>query len=161
MQEIAEQAGVGVGTLYRHFGSKDEMAGAILAHHVDAMAFRVGEIAARGGSPFERLSRALRRSAGDLAANPLARFCLTGAGAAARLHAVAARRRFERSFVALIEGARRDGSLRPGFGPDDVGTLMAAVCTVTDERRPECAQRLLDIAIDGLRAPCDDALAIS
>ena len=48
-EEITDRAGVGVGTLYRHFPQRSDLVLAVLKHEIDACATRAG--AERGQSP--------------------------------------------------------------------------------------------------------------
>ncbi len=57
MDAIAKRAGVGPGTLYRHFPNKDALLAALLVHHHDELEHRRAEIAASGEDAGGRLDR--------------------------------------------------------------------------------------------------------
>ena len=54
MEEIAARAGVGMGTLYRRFPTKDALAEAVFEAHLDRVA-AAADRGARGGDPWEGL----------------------------------------------------------------------------------------------------------
>ena len=67
VREIAEKAGVGVGTVYRHFPQRSDLIAAVLRHEVDACADAAPVLAA-GHEPGEALARWMQRYAGFIAA---------------------------------------------------------------------------------------------
>ena len=152
MHDVAAAAGVGVGTLYRHFPNKEVMAGALLAQRFDVTGVAIRELATDTAPPFDRLSQALWTSAEHIAAHPVARLAMTRGGSPAAQYAEPARQHFREEFVPLVAAAHRDGSLREDFAADDVWVLMAAVCATVDDTDPQRWRHILEIAIDGLRA---------
>ena len=152
MHEVAASAGVGIGTVYRHFPSKQILLGALIARRFDLAAAHVADAVDGPGPALARLGRALRTGASVVAADPLTRLGTNGAGPTAWEYAEVSRLAFDESFRPLVAEAHSDGSLRPDFGVDDVGSVMRAVCAVADEAHPERWQRLLEIVVDGLRA---------
>ena len=151
VHDIAAAAGVGVGTLYRHFPNKEVLAGALLAQRFDVTALAIRELVTETGLPFDRLSQALWTSAEHIAAHPVAHLAMTRGGPPTAQHAAPARQRFREGFVPLIDAAHRDGSLREDFASDDVWSLMAAVCATVDDSDPTRWRHILEIAVDGLR----------
>lgn len=151
MHDVAKGADVGVGTLYRHFPSKELLAGALLAQRFDVTGEAVRELSGRGDAPFTRLSRALWLCGERIAAHPVTQLVVTRAGPSARQHAEPSRLKLEEGFVPLVEDAHRDGSLRRDFAAEDVGVLMSAICATVDDAHPDRWQHMLEIAIDGLR----------
>ena len=62
MRDVAEQAEVALGTVYRYFSSKDHLLAASLVHWIDQLADLLGETPVEGSSPAERVSHLLERS---------------------------------------------------------------------------------------------------
>lgn len=151
MHDVAKAAGVGIGTVYRHFPSKEVMAGALLARRFDVTGVAVRALSDESDPPFARFSRGLWICGRHIAAHPVTQLVVTRAGPSARVHAEASRLQLEEAFAPLIREAHRDGSLRRDFVVDDVGVLMSAVCATVDDAHPDRWQHILDIAIDGLR----------
>lgn len=150
LDEIARRAGVGIGTLYRHFPTRDSLLEALIADDVERLAELADELlAADTADDVERWLAALVRHGityRGLADSLVVAAADTSLGASCdRLHAAGA---------AVVRHAQRRGDLRADIDPVDAVDLGAAIAWITerdadDERR----LRLLRIAVDGLRAP--------
>ncbi|MEO3750101.1 helix-turn-helix domain-containing protein [Streptomyces sp. B6B3] len=156
LEEIAACAGVGIGTLYRHFPTRQALLEALLRERFDALA-ATGRDLLGGRRPPEAALRVwvlalvemsttyrgltavlvdtLRDDASDLHASCVA---MRDAGAA------------------LLTAAQRAGAVRSDLAALDVLTLVSAVAWA-HERTPDGARerldRLLDIVFTGLAAP--------
>ena len=155
MPELAERAGVGVGTLYRAFGDKEQLLGAVVAERMRWFAARLEdaadapdawaafEAAIWKGAALQVKDRALHRAA----AEALAVDELKTAKAAVRA-----------ALAKLIERAQAQGTMRPDVRPDDIPMLLDGV-GLTREAGPDARwERHLAIVIDGLRAQGAPAL---
>ena len=154
LEEIARQAQVGIGTLYRRFGDRDALVRAVL---VDALELSraSAEAAIEGeGDGLDGLARYLRDmlDARVSAVIPLAldrmRDPAFDEPREASAHAV------ER----LVEAAHDDGSLARAVSFGDVGTLLVRLSRplpgpVDAELDNRLAHRHLDLVLAGLRAP--------
>jgi AcrR family transcriptional regulator len=150
VEEITQQAGVGMGTLYRHFATKDELIDAVLE---DAFA----EILALA----ERAAGADDASAGLMAffegalelrfQNRGVRELITSGNRGA--HHAEMRKRIRPVIRQLIERAQTQGTLRPDFKLDDVSFVFQAVGRVieSDDAGRDAWRRYLDFLFDGLR----------
>jgi AcrR family transcriptional regulator len=154
IEDIARSAGVGVGTVYRHFPTKDALVGALAAAHFDRLAGIVESVAAEVADPWEALSTALWRCAettfGDIA---LCEIVAGRPGAVAI--AAAGQQRLRDATARLIDGARAQGTIRDDATVQDVGTIMCGFGHVAAAQRAGGqmdARRYLTIALDGLRA---------
>jgi AcrR family transcriptional regulator len=149
IDDVARSAGVGVGTVYRHFPTKDALIEALVAEK-----FRVTTENIRAAleieDPWEGFCTALRGNAEVMAADAGLRDALIRLGPAARssdedraeLHAVASR---------LVARAQDAGALRADVTAEDIGALMAGLCT--SMAHPELDwRRHLELLLDGLRA---------
>lgn len=151
LEDVARRAGVGIGTLYRHFPSRDDLIEAVIHDEVD-------EIVASGAAlvgaddPVDALRTWLRAIVAHAA-----RF----RGLAASLAAAAdgtgcladACNRKAATAAALLERARQAGALRADAAVDDVLDLVSALAWVAEQGRRDDVDRLLDIVLDGLRPP--------
>lgn len=155
MPELAERAGVGVGTLYRAFGDKDQLLGAVRAERLRWFARQLEqaaeapdawaafEAAIWKGAALQVKDRALHRAA----AEALAVDEVKAAKAAVRA-----------ALAKLIERAQAQGTMRPDVRPDDIPMLLDGV-GLTREAGPDARwERHLAIVIDGLRAQGAPAL---
>ena len=149
MEEIAALAGVGVGTLYRNFPTKE----ALLAELI-AQSFREITAAAREAladpdtwEAFERVMRLfVRMGATDRA---FARAVPIG-HAEGRLGE--ARDELHRRLRALVERAQAAGTLRPEVTEEDLLMLFMGIIHAPPHRRsPERQERCVAIILDGLR----------
>jgi AcrR family transcriptional regulator len=150
---IAEKAGVGVGTLYRHFPTKEKLFEAILTDRLDAI---TGDARARlhsddpGAAFFGFLKYLVEESAlkRDLIQ------ALLGAGVQIELAVAPSKRNLEAAVGELLEVAQRSGAVRADVTCEVVLSLVGATCIAAD--RPNMASlpaELLTIICDGLRPP--------
>ena len=70
MRDVAAHAGVALGTLYRHFSSKDELLVAALAQQISTLRYRVEQRPTAGDTPAERVADVLRRACRALERRP-------------------------------------------------------------------------------------------
>jgi AcrR family transcriptional regulator len=154
IDDVARMAGVGVGTVYRHFPTKEALAEAIAADHFDRLAARARE-ALENPDPWEGFSAFLRRSgqqqAGDRALSEVM-------AAEPELMCDAANRRpdLHEALAELVHRAQDAGKLRPDLVPADVPMLICGVgrATLAGSKGPTMSpRRYLEIVLDGLRAP--------
>ena len=149
LNSIAKRAGVGPGTLYRHFPSREALVLEVFRAEVQKLVNWAPELLATEPPLralrlwFERLATyiTIKRGLGD---------ALTAAAHDAVTHethgpATGAIR-------TLLAAGEDDGSIRPGMNPDDVLLLMGCIWRVPPGPvGHEQAQRLLDLALDALR----------
>lgn len=150
VRDIAERAGVGVGTVYRHFPTRADLVAGVFAHEIDACADAAERIAA-AHPPFA----ALRQWMGEFVA-----LASTKRGLAQALHSgdpafdvVPAKRqqRLFPAFRALFQAARGAGEIRSDIDPDDVLDAAATLCRSASADRPDRALGLVMLLVDGLR----------
>ncbi len=147
LEEVAEKAGLGIGTLYRHFPTRQALLEAVYVDEVEAMARAATDLAEL--PPWEALSQWLHQYVGfaatkralnealmetDPNSNVLltCRTAITGAG------------------TPLVERAQRAGVVRSDTDFMDIVRMVAGIAMVPTED-PAQKQRLLELALDGLR----------
>jgi AcrR family transcriptional regulator len=149
LDDIARQAGVGPGTLYRHFPNRSALLDAVYREHVGVICAKAYELA-KSEPPFEALAVWLR----DMAVNMSAHQGLKAAIAEEGLDLSACREMYYAAGDTLLDRAREIGAIRPGVDVADVFKLIHG-CTQGTENSPDpTAQidRILPIILDGLRA---------
>ena len=154
MEELARRAGVGVGTLYRHFPNKEALLDALLADQL-ALIVANTRAALTEENAWEAWRQLVRRGAEMQAEDVsfcegvMARKADSGSEAVARL-----RDELEAATTKLLDRAKAEGRMRPDFAPDDVGTLFAALAgAIRASGDDEAAwRRQVEFALDGLRA---------
>lgn len=150
VREIATKAGVGVGTLYRHFPQRADLVAAVFRHEVDACADAAPVLAA-GHEPDEALGRWLQRYAG---------FIATKRGLAAALHSgdptfdtlpAYFEQRFLPAMGSLLDAAAAAGAIRRDVDAHDLLQAVAGLAITEDPERPGQAGRMVGVLVDGLR----------
>jgi AcrR family transcriptional regulator len=149
---IAEKAGVGVGTLYRHFPNKEKLCEAILIERLrglteDARAQAHAEDPAAAFFGFLEHFVELGESKRDLIA------AVMGAGLDFEEAAATVKEDLRDAVGVLLRRAQEVGAARADVTPAAVVSLVGATCHVAAEHADETpALNLLAIVCDGLRA---------
>lgn len=153
MPDVASVANVGVGTVYRHFPTKDQLIAAIATAHFDRIAERAREDlesadAWDGLCDFIRFSVQIQADDRGLCEVMGSRpDVIEDAAQAAGLVELA---------EALVTRAQRSGQLRSDIDWQDIPMIVCGLGHVTQGNPPPSAgrwPRLVEIIIDGLRAP--------
>jgi AcrR family transcriptional regulator len=152
MDDVARQAGVGVGTVYRHFPSKEVLMGELVKQKFEAITERTRE-ALEQDDAWEAFCELLRRSAEIMAEDAALQDTLRRTGAAYE-YAEAERLKLEEVADELIARAQRQGEMREDFRASELGMLMGGVCASMSAPAgaPDDWRRHLEILLDGLRA---------
>lgn len=164
--DVARHAGVGVGTVYRRFGSKDQLIEHLFASRMqDVVA--LAEAAAKVSDPWEGLVQFLEdstlmmaedRGLRDLVINNRAVPAkLSEPGPPDGLAGVVDQMRDEIHTwtILLVDRAKEAGALRADFEATDIPVVSLSIQAVADFAGPEAPdvwKRVLGFAIDGLRA---------
>lgn len=150
MREIAEQAGVGVGTIYRHFPQRADLIAAVFRHEVDACA-DAGPLLAAEYKPGEAVDRWMQRYVDFIVAKRgLAAALYSGAAAFETLPAYFDKR-LEPALQTLLNAAVASGDLRADVQPSDLLRAVASLCMPSSDGDPAHARRLVKLLVDGLR----------
>ena len=148
-KEIAALAGVGVGTLYRHFPRRSDLVVAVLRREIDACA-DAGPALSAAHEPAEALTRWLRRYTA---------FVATKRGLATALHsgdpAFDALPGYFWSLLGpvldeLLDAAVAAGDIRADVTAKDLLTAIALLCHPAPDTDPEYSDRMVGLLIDGL-----------
>ncbi|MCX5041379.1 TetR/AcrR family transcriptional regulator [Streptomyces coelicoflavus] len=153
LEGIARGAGVGIGTLYRHFPTREALVEAVYAAELDDVTDGASALLDR--LPPERALRAwMERYAEFVATKRSMLNTLHSAWASGRLATPATRERITAAIGVILTEGVRAGSLRADVAPDDVTAMLLGVflSTAADDE-PERTHRLLDLVVDALRAP--------
>ncbi len=152
LEAVAKRAGVGIGTLYRHFPTREALFEAVYRHEVDQLAELADELG-REVAPVEALRRWLRANVRLVATKK-------GMFAALALAANPPSELFAYSFdrltkavESLLDRAIKAGEIRADVTPDELlQALVGMSYSMYD--KPDWQKkvlRLLDIFVDGLR----------
>jgi len=150
VREIAEKAGVGVGTLYRHFPQRADLVAAVFRREVDACAEAAPVLAEKLG-PGEALAQWMQRYAA---------FIATKRGLASALHSgdpafdplpAYFLQRLEPALRSLLDAAATAGEVRNDVAAEDLLFAVARLCMSSRDDGSEHAQQMAALLVDGLR----------
>jgi AcrR family transcriptional regulator len=150
VREIAERAGVGLGTVYRHFPQRSDLIVAVFQSRVDACADAASVLAIKY-EPGEALAHWMER---------FVDFIATKRGLAAALHsgdpAYSAlpgyfNKRLLPALKTLLDTAVAAGVVRPGIEAEDLLRAVATLCHGPHGDEPVYARRMVALLVDGLR----------
>ena len=153
-KEIADLAGVGVGTLYRHFPQRSDLVKAVLQHEIDACADAAPALAATH-EPGAALANWLHR---------YTEFLATKRGLATALHSGDPAfdalpgyfyQRLEPALGSLLDAAAATGEIRADISARDLLHAVALLCTPVSDEGIAYSQRMVTLLIDGLRCPAE------
>ncbi|HUZ98056.1 MAG TPA: helix-turn-helix domain-containing protein [Gaiellaceae bacterium] len=152
LEEVAERAGLGIGTLYRHFPTRQALLEAVYVGEVEAMARAAEDLADL--PPWDALSQWLHQYVGFAATKRALNEALmeTDPSSTALL---TCRTALLVAGTALVERAQRAGVVRADTNFTDVVRMVGAIALVPTED-PEQKERLLELALDGLRYHAHD-----
>jgi AcrR family transcriptional regulator len=153
MDDVARRAGVGVGTLYRHFPTKDALVRALIEAKMERMAARGREALDAGvpeGQAWHVLDTFLRACAEDhVEDRGLAQ--VTSTQPAASFADAARATGLARIVTELIAAAQREGSVRADATMIDVPLIMCGLGGIIQSFGDQAARRFLALSLDGLR----------
>jgi AcrR family transcriptional regulator len=154
MDDIARRAGVGVGTVYRHFADKEALMGELVRERFGLFNERLGQaVTDEAADPFEALAAALRANAALVAEDAATRFAFLSGGERVFAHAAAEMEQFMQLGSVLVERAKAAGELTPDFEAQDIPMLMCGVCAAIDKRHDGWDwHRHLELILRGMRA---------
>jgi AcrR family transcriptional regulator len=154
LEAVARRAGVGIGTLYRHFPTREALFEAVYRREVEHLADLAQQLKADDVAPTEALRRWLRSNV---------EFVATKKGMSAAL-ALAANKSSELSAYsfarlteavgALLDRAIAAGEIRADISPEDVLRALVGMCYMHDQPGWQASVlRLVEVFVDGLSRP--------
>lgn len=151
VRDIAARAGVGVGTIYRHFPTRADLVVAVYRHQVEACAQAGPVLLSASGSPYEALTRwvdlfvdflVTKRGLAKALQSDAAAFHTLHAWFLDRLVPVATR---------LVDAAAAAGEIRPDVQAHELMRGIGNLCIGAGEPGYD-ARRLVGLLVGGLRA---------
>jgi AcrR family transcriptional regulator len=155
LDDVAHHAGLGVGTAYRHFANKYELAQAIFAEAVDQV-IDLADRAAEGDDAWGGIATFLEGVAEMQTADRGLREVLMGVHDPEQMERV--NERISGPLNLMVERAKHAGSVRQDVEGTDIGIVVLMLCTVADvtsDVAPDLWRRYLPMLLDGLRAGSD------
>jgi AcrR family transcriptional regulator len=157
LASVARQAGVGIGTLYRHFPTREALYEAVYRREVEQLVELAHQLAAE-----PRRMQGLRRLL-----QALVQLVATKKGMATAL-ALAAHKppelmafttgRLNEAIGMLLHPTAAAGEVRADIAPEDLLRTVVGLCYLQEGPGWQVqVMRLLDVFLDGMRLPPDDA----
>jgi AcrR family transcriptional regulator len=153
VRDIAAKAGVGVGTIYRHFPTRADLIVAVYRHQVEACAEAGPVLLASSGTPHEALARWIDLFVDFLVTkHGLAEALRSDAAAFETLHAYFIDRLLP-VCAQLLDAAAAAGEIRPGLDAYELLRGVGNLCIGADSDPRYNERRMVELVIAGLRLP--------
>jgi AcrR family transcriptional regulator len=150
LEAVARRAGVGIGTLYRHFPTREALFEAVYRREVE----QLGELAEQlksEASPVEALRRWLRSNVEFVATKKGMSAALALAAHSSSELSAFSFDRLTKAVGALLARAVAAGEIRSDIGPEDLLRALVGMCYLHDQPGwQKSVLRLVDIFVDGL-----------
>ena len=159
LEAVARRAGVGIGTLYRHFPTREALFEAVYRREVEHLGVLAEQLKSEA-APVEALRRWLRSNVEFVATKKgmVAALALAVHGSS-ELYAYTFER-LTKAVGALLDRAVAAGEIRSDIKPEDVLRVLAGMSYMHDQRGWQTSVlRLVDVFVDGLRVQTIDRLS--
>jgi AcrR family transcriptional regulator len=156
LEAVARRAGVGIGTLYRHFPTREALYEAVYRREVEQLVELAKDLDGRM-APVEALRCWLRAGVEFMATKKGMSAALALAAHGSSELMAYSLDRLTRAIGHLLQRAASTGEVRGDLDPEDLLRTLVGMCYAHD--RPDWQAkvlRLVDVFIDGLRRPADE-----
>jgi AcrR family transcriptional regulator len=153
LEDVARAAGVGIGTLYRHFPSRDDLVVGVYGAQVEALDQRSRELAAHG-DPGEALRTWMRGFVDFYAVKQGMVTLLRGMADGSRAeHFEQTRATLQAAAERVLAPAVTAGAVRDDVSAPELLRALGGICLTSDPRTtpPSATLALVDLVYDGLR----------
>jgi AcrR family transcriptional regulator len=149
LEGVARDAGVGIGTLYRHFPTREALVEAVYAAELDDVTDSVA-VLLRQFAPDAALRAWMGRYAAFVATKRGMAGTLRASWASGRIAPSATKARITTAVATILAAGAAAGVLRADVDPEDITMMLLGICLTTDDGSGRTG-RLLDLVLDGLR----------
>jgi AcrR family transcriptional regulator len=157
LEAVARRAGVGIGTLYRHFPTREALFEAVYRREVEQLADLADQLKAEA-NPVEALRRWLRSNVEFFATKRGMSAALALAMNSSSDLTAYSFERLTKAVGALLDRAIAAGAIRADIGPEDLLRTLVGMCYLHDQPGWQASVlRLVDVFVDGLSRPSDAA----
>jgi AcrR family transcriptional regulator len=151
LEAVAKRAGVGIGTLYRHFPTREALFEAVYRREVQQLG-ELAEALKSEPSPVEALRRWLRSNVEFVATKKGMSAALALAMHSSSELTAYSFERLTKAVGALLDRAVAAGEIRSDISPEDLLRALVGMCYLHDQPGwQKSVVRLLDVFVDGLR----------
>jgi AcrR family transcriptional regulator len=153
LEQIARDAEVGIGTLYRHFPTREALVEALYRKELAELCGSAGDLLA-AYAPEQALRAWMDRFAGYVAAKREMADALRAVFAAGTVTVSQAREELTAAVQTILDAGIADGTLRDDVRPEDVVAMIVGIFTATSiAGGREQRERMFDLLIDAVRRP--------
>lgn len=150
LEDIARSAGVGIGTLYRHFPTRDALVEAVYRHEVDVLCERADELL-ETTTPDLALAEWMRLFVRHVATKKGMLSALKPLLSSNPSFSDQTRGRATAAASRLLAAGVAAGTVREDIDGADLIRAVGGICMSTDQERSEASERLVGLLFDGLR----------
>jgi AcrR family transcriptional regulator len=151
LEAVAKQAGVGIGTLYRHFPTRQDLFEAVYRREVQQLV-ELAEQLRNAPAPVDALRRWLRSNVEFVATKKGMSAALALAVHGSSDLAAFTFDRLTKAVGALLDRAIAAGEIRSDISPEDLLRALVGMCYMHDQPGwQKSVMRLVDVFVDGLR----------
>src|ERR1017187_6876118 len=159
LEDIARSAGVGIGTLYRHFPTRDALVEAVYRNEIDVLCERADELL-ESMPPDLALAEWMRLFVRHVATKKGMLSVLKPLLSSNPSFFDQTRGRATAAATKLLEAGVAAGTVRGDIDGGDLIRAVGGICMSTDQERSEASERLVGLLFDGLRRGADQITAI-
>jgi AcrR family transcriptional regulator len=151
LEAVARQAGVGIGTLYRHFPTREALFVAVYRREVQQLVDLAEQLKAEA-APVDALRRWMRANVEFVATKKGMSAALALAAHGSSELAAYTLDRLSRALGDLLQRAVETGEMRDDISPEDLLRALVGMCYTHDKPGWQAnVLRLVDVFVDGLR----------
>lgn len=151
LEAVAKRAGVGIGTLYRHFPTREDLFEAVYRREVEQLS-ELAEQLKNAKDPVDALRRWLRSNVEFVATKKGMSAALALTFQSSSELAAFSMDRLTRAIGSLLDRAVAAGQMRGDVGPEDLLRALVGMCYMHDQPGWQSSVlRMLDVFVDGLR----------
>ena len=153
LEAVARRAGVGIGTLYRHFPTREALFEAVYRREVEQLADLAEQLKTEA-APAEALRRWLRSNVEFVATKKgMSKALALAAHSTSELYAYSFDR-LTKAVGALLDRAVAAGEIRADISPEDLLRALIGMCYLHDQPGWQASVlRLVEVLVDGLCGP--------
>ena len=150
LEDIARSAGVGIGTLYRHFPTRESLVEAVYRHEIDVLCERADELL-EAMPPDQALAEWMQLFVRHVATKRGMSSLLKPLMSSNASFSEQTRWRASAAASKLLEAGVAAGTVRADVDGGDLLRAVGGICMSTDQERSEASERLVGLLFDGLR----------
>jgi AcrR family transcriptional regulator len=150
LEDIARSAGVGIGTLYRHFPTRDSLVEAVYRHEIDVLCQRADQLL-ETMPPDQALAEWMQLFVRHVATKRGMLSLLKPLLSTNPNFSDQTRGRATAAATKLLEAGVAAGTVRADVDGRDLLRAVGGICMSTDQERSEASERLVGLLFDGLR----------